>query len=248
MGLATPAARGDGLHAGAAQPMLQQAALPPLPRSPTVLPPPGFMRSSLNELNEYHTIRSNAMEDAMADLVLLTGISGFLGGHVALELLKPAIGCAAASAISAGPTRSGQALAKPAATCRGSNSSRSTSLPTPAGPRRCGARATSSTPPRPSSARMPRDKMELIRPAVDGTRRALEAALAAECRARRPHLVDGGHLPMATTTTRTAPVRPPPTGPTQRPRRQRLCRIQDPRRARGLDDHGRAPAATTTSP
>src|SRR4051812_1763718 len=32
--------------------------------------------------------RSIAMETTMADRVLLTGISGFVGGHVALELLK----------------------------------------------------------------------------------------------------------------------------------------------------------------
>src|SRR5687768_5637831 len=48
----------------------------------------GATKSSLNGLNEYHMFRSIVTEDRMADRVLLTGISGFLGGHIALELLK----------------------------------------------------------------------------------------------------------------------------------------------------------------
>src|SRR3982750_2818760 len=52
------------------------------------LPVADFMDASLNGLNEYHMFRSIATELRMADLVLLTGISGFLGGHVGLALLK----------------------------------------------------------------------------------------------------------------------------------------------------------------
>src|ERR1700734_4468491 len=43
---------------------------------------------ALNELNEYSIYRSiRAGGNIMSDQVLLTGISGFLGGHVALALL-----------------------------------------------------------------------------------------------------------------------------------------------------------------
>ena len=71
----------------------------------------------------------------MPDRVFLTGISGFIGGHVALALLRAGYavrGC-----------RYLQHVASPLA------------------------------------ARMPRNREELIRPAVEGTRRALAAALDA---------------------------------------------------------------------
>jgi nucleoside-diphosphate-sugar epimerase len=118
------------------------------------------------------------METAMADLVMVTGISGFLGGHVALALLKQGYrvrGSVRDLGRSAGVK---SALAK-----AGGDVSRlelvALDLLADAGWAEAmrGARFLQHTA-SPFVSRMPRDRMVLIRPAVDGTRRALEAALA----------------------------------------------------------------------
>jgi dihydroflavonol-4-reductase len=115
----------------------------------------------------------------MADLVLLTGISGFLGGHVGLELLRQGYAVR-------GSVRSLSKADKVRATLAGAgadvsrlefveldlNSDKGWAAAMP------GVRYLQHTA-SPFVTDMPRDKMELIRPAVDGTKRALEAALAA---------------------------------------------------------------------
>jgi nucleoside-diphosphate-sugar epimerase len=115
----------------------------------------------------------------MSDQVLLTGISGFLGGHVALALLE------------AGYTVRGS-LRNPAkadlvrATLgkAGADLSRLNFVTLDLGEDQGWAEAaqgcryllhTAS----PFVVRMPKDKMELIRPAVEGTERALKAGLKA---------------------------------------------------------------------
>ena len=116
----------------------------------------------------------------MADLVLLTGISGFLGGHVALELLKQGFAVR-------GSVRSLDRADKVRATLKqaGADTSKlefvALDLNADAGwdAAMVGVRYLQHTA-SPFVTVMPKDKMELIRPAVDGTRRALTAALKAD--------------------------------------------------------------------
>lgn len=115
----------------------------------------------------------------MADLVLLTGISGFLGGHIGLELLRQgfAVRGSVRSLSKADKVRA--ALAKAGADVSrlefveldlNSDTGWDAAMP--------GVRYLQHTA-SPFVTDIPKDKMELIRPAVDGTRRALTAALKA---------------------------------------------------------------------
>lgn len=116
----------------------------------------------------------------MDDLVLLTGISGFLGGHVGLALLK-------AGYRVRGSVRDLGKADKVRATLQraGADVSRldfvALELNSDAGwdAAMRGVRYLQHTA-SPFVTNMPKDRMELIRPAVAGTRRALQAALAAE--------------------------------------------------------------------
>ncbi|HWA17664.1 MAG TPA: aldehyde reductase [Devosia sp.] len=115
----------------------------------------------------------------MADLVMLTGISGFVGGHVALALLK-------AGYQVRGSVRSLDKGAKVRSTLEraGGDTTRlefvELDLLSDAGwdAAMAGARYLQHTA-SPFVIRQPRDRNELIRPAVEGTRRALEAGLRA---------------------------------------------------------------------
>ena len=115
----------------------------------------------------------------MTDLVLLTGISGFLGGHLALDLLS-------AGYRVRGSVRSLDKAAKVRATleAHGADTKRlefvALNLLDDAGWTEAMAdvrylQHTAS----PFVTTIPRDRMDLIRPAVAGTERALSAALAA---------------------------------------------------------------------
>lgn len=115
----------------------------------------------------------------MADLVLLTGISGFLGGHVALALLNQGYrvrgsvrDLARADGVKASLVKAGADISRLEIV--------ELNLMSDAGWAEAmrGARYLQHTA-SPFVTAMPRDKMELVRPAVEGTRRALEAALAA---------------------------------------------------------------------
>ena len=116
----------------------------------------------------------------MADLVVVTGISGFLGGHVGLELLKRGYRVRGSVRDLGRADKVRAALAQ-----AGGDVSRldfvALDLTADAGWAEAmrGARFLQHTA-SPFVSRMPRDRMELIRPAVEGTRRALEAALASQ--------------------------------------------------------------------
>lgn len=116
----------------------------------------------------------------MADLVLLTGISGFLGGHVGLALLKAGYRVRG-SVRDPGRTET----VRDSLAAAGGDVTRleftALDLNSDAGWREAmrGVRFLQHTA-SPFVTRMPRDRSEMIRPAVEGTRRALEAALASQ--------------------------------------------------------------------
>src|SRR3569833_3820521 len=115
----------------------------------------------------------------MADLVLLTGISGFLGGHVGLALLKAGYrvrgsvrDLGKADKVRAALSQAGGDISQLEFAALDLNSDAGWDEAMR------GVRYLQHTA-SPFVTSMPKDKMELIRPAVDGTRRALNAALAA---------------------------------------------------------------------
>lgn len=120
------------------------------------------------------------MAHSTSDRVLLTGISGFLGGHVALQLLN-------AGYTVRGSVRNLAKADKVRATLarHGADVSRlefvTLDLAGDAGwsEAMAGCRYLQHTA-SPFVIKMPADKMDLIRPAVEGTERALNAALAAD--------------------------------------------------------------------
>lgn len=116
----------------------------------------------------------------MADRVLLTGISGFLGGHVALELLNNGY-------VVRGSVRDLKRSDKVRATLAkaGGDVSRLEFVQLDLGSDKGWDEAMADVrylqhTASPFVTQMPDDKMELIRPAVDGTSRALTAALKAK--------------------------------------------------------------------
>lgn len=115
----------------------------------------------------------------MADLVLLTGISGFLGGHVGLELLRQGYAVrgsvrslSKADKVRATLARAGADVSRLEFVELDLNSDTGWDAAMP------GVRYLQHTA-SPFVTDIPKDKMELIRPAVDGTTRALNAALKA---------------------------------------------------------------------
>jgi nucleoside-diphosphate-sugar epimerase len=122
--------------------------------------------------------RTKAMPDS-GELVLVTGISGFLGGHLALKLLAEGFRVR-------GSVRSAGKADKVRATLgrHGADPARlevvTLDLMDDAGwdEAMVGVRYLQHTA-SPLAARMPEDRQALVRPAVDGTRRAVTAALGA---------------------------------------------------------------------
>src|SRR4051812_45310139 len=116
----------------------------------------------------------------MADLVLLTGISGFLGGHVGLALLKAGYRVRG-SVRDLGKTEKVRTALARAGADMNQLEFVQLDLNSDAGWNEAmgGVRYLQHTA-SPFVTNLPKDKMELIRPAVDGTRRALTAALAAK--------------------------------------------------------------------
>lgn len=116
----------------------------------------------------------------MTDRVLLTGISGFLGGHIAVELLK--VGYRVRGSIR---NASKADKVRDALAAAGADLSRlefvTLDLESDNGwsQAMAGTRYVLHTA-SPFVLNQPRDKMELIRPALDGTDRAIRAALEAE--------------------------------------------------------------------
>jgi nucleoside-diphosphate-sugar epimerase len=115
----------------------------------------------------------------MSDLVLLTGISGFLGGHLALGLLEAGYNIRGSLRNLAKAEQVRKTLSK-----AGADLSRVEFVALDllqddgwtAAARGCRYLAHTASP---FVIKMPKDKMELIRPAVEGTERALKAGLAA---------------------------------------------------------------------
>ena len=115
----------------------------------------------------------------MSDTVLLTGVSGFLGGHVALALLAAGYNVRGSLRNPARAEQVRAALAKAGADV-GRLDFVTLDLTKDDGwaaaAQGCRYLAHTASP---FVVRMPADKMELIRPAIEGTERALHAALAA---------------------------------------------------------------------
>lgn len=120
------------------------------------------------------------MTNSTSDRVLLTGISGFLGGHVALQLLNAGYTVRGSVRNLGKADKVRETLAR-----AGADISRlefvALDLLSDEGWREAmeGCRYLQHTA-SPFVIKMPADKMELIRPAVEGTERALNAALAAD--------------------------------------------------------------------